>query len=186
MERLIIIPEDSVESAEKRLKLRKITNKINGKNIQKLISEDILLLIKELNQTNLTEIIVWGKSDLGFEAAWIASNENNDLEYKATCDSDKGLVSDVFSSDNTRILSEPELCLEEWSNLGNLIMNHQINSMIGKPILVFNVTVGVLTLVEYKNNPSINNSLQNLFSALNNLIGSSIELYVVKNMLGLQ
>jgi hypothetical protein len=150
MERLVIVAEDKDLQWGRSLLLRagEIARQIDAQNIASLIGERALHQAETNAEHPMPELVLWGRAGRQFLAAWTSVSPDSEVVAVAQCQSEGGLVAEVFAAGSSRFQQEPLLQAPSFTNLGDR-RGTPVRSMRGLPISVFGQCIGVLTWVEY-------------------------------------
>jgi hypothetical protein len=185
MKRLVIVPEAGTIDAGKllQLQLRKIAQGITAEQLGGLIDESILRLARALQRDGDHEYILWGRKDDQFEVAWASGDRPDEIVGTAVCKFESGLVAEVYSSRSGRRAQEPSLQASLFTNLGER-RGKAISIMVGLPVFVAEVCVGVLTWVIYNPEAGAEGVSKAKESDLAAIMELSVELKIMKMCLG--
>jgi hypothetical protein len=151
MERLVIVPEETEIQWGRTLLARaaEIAQQVTAQNLGSVIGEIALHLAEKKGENSDPEIVLWGRAENQFQAAWTSLSPQAEIVNFALCKLDLGLVAEVFSTESARTLTEPLLQAPVFTNLGER-RGKPVASMKGVPISVFGHCIGVLTRVVYE------------------------------------
>jgi hypothetical protein len=186
MERLVIVAEEKDSQFGKSLLLRmtEIARQITAQNIASLVGERMLHYAEKKDENLDSEIVLWGRADKHFLAAWTSLSPRSEIVEIALCQSDSGLVTEVFSTESARTLEEPLLQAPSFTNLGDR-RGKPVFSMRGLPFSVFGQCLGVLTWVGYEpRSPALDDN-DNEVSELAMIFGRLAELKMMNMCLGI-
>src|ERR1700730_18254863 len=109
MERLVIVAEEKDIQLGRSLLLRvtEIARQVTAQNIASLVGERMLRHAEKKDESLKSEIVLWGRADRHFLAAWTSVSPRSEIVEIALCQSDLGLVAEVFSTESARFLEEP-------------------------------------------------------------------------------
>jgi hypothetical protein len=150
MERLVIVAEERETQWGRALLARgtEIARQITAQNIASVIGESGLHLAEKKDRNAESEIVLWGRSEGQFLAAWTSLDPQEEIVNFALCQAKAGLVAEVFSTESARSLAEPLLQAPVFTNLGER-RGRPVARMRGVPISAFGQCIGVLTWVGY-------------------------------------
>jgi hypothetical protein len=131
------------------------------------------------------ELVLWGRSDQQYLAAWTSAEPRADVVELVQCRSDLGLVAEIFTTPSARALEEPILQASSFTDLGDR-RGRRIKAMRGVPITVFGQCIAVLTWVGYETQlpsaPDENNDVSKWALMFTRLA----ELKIIKLCLGME
>jgi hypothetical protein len=186
MERLVIVAEEKDIQWGRSLLLRvtEIARQVTAQNIASLMGERLLHHAEKKDKSLETEIVLWGRAEQNFLAAWTSVSPQSEIVDIALCQLDSGLVAEVFSTETARSLEEPLLQASSFTNLGDR-RGKSVIAMRGLPITVFGQCIGVLTWVAYETQLSSSPGESNEVSELALIFGQFSELKILKMCLGM-
>jgi hypothetical protein len=187
MERLVIVAEEQHVQWGNFLLLRvtQIAGQVNAQNIASLIGERVLLYAEKKDENLESEIVLWARADEHFSAAWTSVSPRSEIVEIAQCQSDLGLVAEIFATESARSMGEPLLQASSFTNLGER-RGKPVTAMRGLPILAFGRCIGVLTWVGYGEQPVVPFDESNKISELAMIFGRVSELKILKTCLGME
>lgn len=146
MNRLVILPDESLEplAATLRVRLEAIAREISAENLATLLDPQAAALIEDLALSSKSDAMLWGAGEGCFQAVW-ASEAARNLISRATADCGEGLVARVVESGRGTFSGECEPFPAEWTNLARLRGAAAV-SMAGVPLRLAGRVIGVLSL----------------------------------------
>ena len=186
MERLVIVADEKDIQCGRSLLFRvtEIARQITAQNIASLIGERVLHHAEKKDQNSEAELVLWGRAEQHFLAAWTSVSPQSEIVDIALCQFDSGLVAEVFSTESARFLEEPLLQAPTFTNLGDR-RGKPAMSMRGLPISVFGQCIGVLTWVEYGTQLSPPSDENDEASKWAMIFGRFSELKILKMCMGM-
>jgi hypothetical protein len=187
MARLVIVADDRDIQYGRSFRLRatEIARQITAQNIASLIGERVLLHAEKKSENSEAELVLWGRAEQHFLAAWSSVSPQSEIVDIARCPLESGLVAEVFSTQSARFQEEPLLQAGIFTNLGDR-RGKRVVSMRGLPILVFGECIGVLTWVKYGTEASSPSDENDEVAKWAMIFGRSSELKILKMCMGLE
>lgn len=186
MERLVIVADDRETQWGRSLLTRgtEIARQITAQNIASVIGESGLRLAEKKDRNAGSEIVLWGKSQGQFLAAWTSLAPQEEIVNFALCHAGSGLVAEVFSTESARSQAEPLLQAQVFTNLGDR-RGRPVAAMRGVPISAFGQCIGVLTWVGYGQDAALPSGEDNEVSKWAMIFARFSELKILKLSLGM-
>jgi hypothetical protein len=152
MNRLVIVPDEKFEPLVLDLKTRMVAlaKELRSEHLTELVGVEAVHLLRDaaLSEKHC-EVLVWGRSERAYIAAWTSSVQNTQQTFgEVTADGSRGLLHQVFESNRADSKSAEELNASVWTNL-EAKRGRIIGSMVAHPIVLFRRCVAVLTVVRY-------------------------------------
>lgn len=151
MKRLVIVPEKKHETLGKELKLRLsgIAKEVDADSLSQVMSVHTSNLLEEFGKNFGGRVLVWARDGKGYALGWISVDAEPSLRGRVRADAGEGMIAMVFESGRSVSEVSANLELNEWSNLGELILD-PVAEMATSPVDVFGETVAVVSLVSGK------------------------------------
>lgn len=184
MNRLVILPDESLEplAATLRVRLEAIAREISAENLAALLDPQAAALIENLALSSKSDAMFWGAGEGCFPAVW-ASEAARNLVSRATADRREGLVARVFESGRGTFSGECESFSPEWTNLARLCGVSSI-SLAGVPVRLAGRVVGVLSL--FKREAELDGSAMGPLGRLAEIAASLAEARILRECLGME
>jgi hypothetical protein len=146
MNRLVILPDETLEplAGNLRLRLEAIAREISSENLAALLDPLAAGLMEDLAASTNSDALLWGSADACHSVVW-ASEAARDLVSRATADCKEGLVARVFESERATFSGEGGFFSHEWTNLARLRGAASV-SIACAPVRLAGRVVGVLSL----------------------------------------
>jgi hypothetical protein len=186
MERLVIVADERETQWGRTLLARgtEIARQITAQNVASVIGESGLRLAEKKDGNAGSEIVLWGKSEGQFLAAWTSLAPREEIVNFALCHANAGLVAEIFSTESARSLAEPLLQASVFTNLGER-RGRPVTAMRGVPISAFGQCIGVLTWVAYGPDAALPSGEDHTVSRWATVFARFSELKILKMSLGM-
>jgi len=147
MNRLVILPDETLEPHVARLRMRieSVARDLGPDNLADLLDPVAAEVFRTVCAPADCEMVLWSRAEGYYSAVWSIPE---DLAARVTADVSAGLVSMVAESTRGAWQSEPELRVVDWTNLVRLRGREPV-AMAGVPVTIAGKVVGVLSLVDF-------------------------------------
>lgn len=147
MNRLVILPDETLEphAARLRMRIEAVARDLGPENLADLVDPVALEVFRSVCAPADCELVLWAHAEGYHAAAWSIPE---DLASRATADVNAGLVAMVAESARGAWQREPELRAANWTNFARL-RGREPASMAGVPVVIAGRLLGVLALVDF-------------------------------------
>ncbi len=146
MNRLVIVPDPVLEAAGAQLttKLAAIVPEIGADHLPQFLGTHALRCLAWAAESPAAELILWGTDGTAHAVGWSSTGN----PARAQADGGEGLIARVAASQRSATEGAYDLQAAEWTNLERL-RGAAISSMAASPVILFGITVAVLSRVFY-------------------------------------
>lgn len=152
MNRLVIVPDATLEAAGLALKLRlaAIAGEIDATNIPPFMGPHALRCLTWAAAENTdSEILLWAREKNGYAVAWASGTPREDVEGRGRADQMEGMIARIFETHRSESEGAHDLQAADWTNLERL-RGATIDAMAASPVILFESCVAVLSRVRYR------------------------------------